>query len=639
MNLTHKKTNYCLNFSLVFILLISLYFSSMQSASAQTPSGPSDPTEVSAFIDGVMITSMENNHVPGAVVVVVKDGEVFFAKGYGYANLEEKIPVDPATTLFRPGSVSKLFTWTAIMQLVEAGKLDLDEDVNSYLDFEIPDTFSQPITLENILTHTAGFEDKGDGLFKLDASKVSSLETYVKENQPARVFAPGEYGAYSNYATALAGYIIERVTGMAFNEYISENILKPLNMNHSTFEQPLPASLVNDMAEGYNYVNAEYIKGSFEFVVGTPAGALSASGLDMANFMIAHLQNGKFGDTQILSPETTRQMHSPLYRPDPRLDGMAHGFFFSTINGQSTLSHGGDTSLFHSQLALIPEAQLGFYISTNGVNGSLVVEDLVNAFFDHYFPPIERSSLTPTTDFAERAHQYAGSYFLARSNFTTLEKTMSLMATITITSTDDKVLVNFGNEIIPYVEVERGLLINPNEPSDKLVLKTDGDQTTLSPPLPFVFIKMPWYRSLPVHALILVGGAILFFIAIIAWLVDFIRGNRKKEKRPLLARLARLNTTLFGGFYLFFIASFGSIFANTNPAFGVPDVFFGMPANFDLLLFVPVLLVILGILMLGFTLIAWIKRFWNGKSRVFYTVLTIFGVAILWSLYFWNLLF
>lgn len=213
------------------------------------------------------------------------------------------------------------------------------------------------------------------------------------------------------------------------------------------------------------------------------------------------------------------------------------------------------------------------------------------------------------------------------------------MATITITSTDDKVLVNFGNEIIPYVEVERGLLINPNEPSDKLVLKTDGDQTTLSPPLPFVFIKMPWYRSLPVHALILVGGAILFFIAIIAWLVDFIRGNRKKEKRPLLARLARLNTTLFGGFYLFFIASFGSIFANTNPAFGVPDVFFGMPANFDLLLFVPVLLVILGILMLGFTLIAWIKRFWNGKSRVFYTVLTIFGVAILWSLYFWNLLF
>ncbi len=639
MNLSLKKTNRCLYFLFALILLTSLFFSSTQPTSAQSPSGPSDPTEVTAFIDGVMITSMENNHVPGAVVVVVKDGEVFFAKGYGYADLEEKIPVDPATTLFRPGSVSKLFTWTAIMQLVEAGKLDLDEDVNTYLDFVIPDTFPEPITLRNILSHTAGFEDQGDGLFKIDASKVSSLETYVKENQPARVFPPRKYGAYSNYGSALSGYIIERVSGMPFEDYIAEKILKPLEMNHSTFEQPLPPSLSNDMAEAYNYVNAEYVKGSFEFVVGTPAGALSASGLDIANFMIAHLQNGKFGATQILSPETAQQMHSPLYRPDPRLDGMAHGFFFSTINGQSTLSHGGDTSLFHSQLALVPEAQLGFYVSTNGVNGGLVVEDLVNAFFDHYFPPQERSSLTPTTDYAERADQYSGSYFLARSNFTTIEKILTLLSTVTINTTEDKVLVNSGGEIIPYVEVEPGLLVNPNEPSDKLVLKTDGDQITLSPPLPFVFIKLPWYRTMPIHALILVGGAILFLVAIIAWLVDFFRGLRKKDNRTLLARLARLNASLFGGLYLFFIVSFGSIFMDINPAFGVPDVFFEMPANFDLLLFIPVLLAILGILMLGFALIAWNKRFWNGKSRIRYTVLTIFGVTTLWSLYFWNLLF
>jgi hypothetical protein len=205
-------------------------------------------------------------------------------------------------------------------------------------------------------------------------------------------------------------------------------------------------------------------------------------------------------------------------------------------------------------------------------------------------------------------------------------------------TTEDRVLVNFGNELIPYIEVEPGLLLNPDDPSDKLVLKTDGGQITLSPPLPFVFIKMPWYRTLPVHALILVGGAILFLIAIIAWLVDFVRGLIKQEKRPILSRLARLKAGLFGLFYLYFIVSFGAVFTQTNPAFGVPDVFFGMPANFEQLLQIPTLLAILGILMLVFTMIAWIKRFWIGKSRFFYSLLTVFGLAIIWSLYFWNLL-
>jgi hypothetical protein len=199
-------------------------------------------------------------------------------------------------------------------------------------------------------------------------------------------------------------------------------------------------------------------------------------------------------------------------------------------------------------------------------------------------------------------------------------------------------LVNFGNALIPYIEVEPGLLVNPDDPSDKLALKMDGNQITLSPPLPFVFIKMPWYRTLPVHAVILVGGAILFLIAMVAWLVDFVRGLLKREKRPILSRLARMNAGLFGVFYLFFLTSFVAVFANTNPAFGAPDVFFGMPASFDQLLRIPTLLAILGILMLVFTLIAWTSHFWTGKSRFFYSVLTVSGVAIIWSLYFWNLL-
>ncbi len=640
MKLNKNRFNFLLQVFSVILLTLSLLISFVIPAYAQTPAtGPSDPAELSAFMDGVMAASMESNHVPGAVVVVVKDGEVFFAKGYGYADLEKKIPVDPAATLFRAASVSKLFTWTAVMQLVEAGKLDLDADVNTYLDFEIPATFAQPITLRLILTHMAGFEDKGEDSFKLNEKDVSSLETYLKTNLPDRVFQPGQYGAYSNYGAALSGYIVERVSGMSFENYISKNILEPLKMQHSTFEQPLPDNLANNMSKGYNFLDGEYIEGSFEFVVGSPAGALSASGLDMANFMIAHLQDGEFEGARILEPETAQLMHSPLYTQTPQIGGMAYGFFYNTINGIYTLSHGGDTFLFHSQLYLLPESNVGIFVSTNGTTGYLVCEQLIETFFDRYFPAVETIPLTPTSDFASRADQYAGTYYQARSNFTTHEKFLLIMSTINVQVKGEQVYFKFGNETVPYIETEPGLLVNPDDPADTFVLKKVGDQITLTPPMPFVLIKMPWYMTLPVHMFILIGGALLFLIAIISWVISFFKGQNTAEKRPVLARASRLSAGLFGLIFLYFIVNFGIIIADIHPAFGVPRIIFGLPANSEILFFMPTLMAILGLLMLVFSVIAWVKRFWTLKARLFFSLLTIFALAILWSLYFWNLLF
>src|SRR5215207_8883610 len=122
--------------------------------------GPTDPAEMEAFLDEELGREMEKHHIAGAAVSVVKDGKLFFAKGYGSADLENKTPVDPEQTVFRIGSVGKLFTWTAVMQLAEQGKLDLDEDINAYLDFRIPDTYPQPITLKHLMTHTSGFDDR-----------------------------------------------------------------------------------------------------------------------------------------------------------------------------------------------------------------------------------------------------------------------------------------------------------------------------------------------------------------------------------------------------------------------------------------------------------------------------------------------
>ena len=564
---------------------------------------------------------MENSHTPGAVVVIVKDGDVFFAKGYGYADLESRSPVDPAKTLFRPGSISKLFTWTAVMQLVEQGKLSLDEDVNTYLDFKIPETFKDPITLRDLMTHTAGFEDKGQGLFKLDPKEVSSLEEYVKQNLPARVFPAGEISAYSNYGTALSGYIVQRVSGIPFNDYIQKNIFDPLAMNNATFQQPLPAKYQPDMASAYNYINGDYVKGSFEYVVGTPAGALSTTGLDMARFMIAHLQNGELDGKRILQEKTAIQMHSPLYASDPRLDGMAYGFFESMTNGNYVLSHGGDTMLFHSNLFLIPEYNLGLFISTNGSNGNQMVETVVKSFMDHYFP-VARRSLTPSPDFSDRAETYAGSYTMARSNFTTMEKILSLTSPVTVTVDQNReVGITLAGKTMKYIEVEPGLLVNVENPDDRLVLKENNGQVSLSPSMPFVFLKNPWYATASLHLMIFAGSALLFLITIIFWIVSFFKGMKKRVKTSLPERASRLTAGLFGLTFIVFLIGFVLTFTDINPAFGVPDVYFGTPLALESLLTLPVLMLIFGLIMLVFSVLAWIRKYWTPVTRIYYNLI------------------
>ena len=617
------------------VLLSALVPFPVQAAAA----GPNDPAEVQAFMDGLMAAEMSQNHVPGAVVVVVKDGKVLLSKGYGYADLQTRTPVDPEKTLFRPGSVSKLFVWTSVMQLVEQGKLSLDADVNEYLDFKIPATYPEPITLKNLMSHTAGFEDKGEDLFMLKPENVISLEAYLKKNLPARVFPPGKIGAYSNYGAALAAYIVQRIAGMPFDEYAEKNIFSPLEMTHATFRQPLPGGLAADMASGYNYVNGGYVKGGFEYIVAYPAGGLSASGLDMAKFMIAHLQNGRYGQNQILKEQTARQMHSRLYTADPRISGMAYGFFENVLDGQRVISHGGDTILFHTGLFLIPDQNVGLYVSTNAVGGGRVGDAVAHAFADHYFPVAQAADLVPAADFDSRAAKYTGEYYSARNNFTGFEKIFALFAPLSLRVDENKnIIFSVAGQARQYVEVEPGLLVNREHPDEKVVVKEENGQLTIHPPEPFVYIKTPWYGSMVLHLPVLIGGALLFGLALLHWLISFFAGLFKHEPRPLLSRLARLTAGLFALTYLVFLLISAVALADIDPAYGVPRLLFETPAGIDAFAKIPLILGVLAILMLPFALLAWIKRFWTFGARFSYTFLTLLAFAILWSLAYWNLL-
>jgi len=335
-----------------------------------------------------------------------------FAKGYGFSDVEKRKSVSPAETLFRPGSISKLFTWTSVMQLVEQGKLDLDRDVNDYLDYKIPPAFAKPITLRNILTHTPGFEETAKELFVEDASKMRPLGEYLREHTPGRIFPPGVTPAYSNYATAMAGYIVQRTSGKPFEQYVADNIFIPLGMGHTTFVQPLPANLSPLMSNGYQRASKE--AKPYEFVQAFPAGSVATSAADMCIFMMAHLQDGRWNDKQILKPETAKLMHARAFGSDPRLNGMALGFYEETRNGHRIIGHGGDTLYFHSDLHLIHDSNVGFFVSYNSagkgeVSGRTI---LFEKFLDRYF------SYTPpaaaVVSAKENAEQVAGLYVASR---------------------------------------------------------------------------------------------------------------------------------------------------------------------------------------------------------------------------------
>jgi CubicO group peptidase (beta-lactamase class C family) len=388
-----------------------------QPASAPTPEKRGvvlTAADLDSFLDGFMPQQIEKSDVAGAVVAVVKDGKIIFEKGYGYSDAEKKTPVSPQDTLFRPGSISKLFTWTAVMQKVEQGKLDLDRDVNDYLDFKIPQTFGKPTTLRNIMTHRSGLEETIKDLFVASEKDLTPMVQYLPSHLPAQIFPPGTIPAYSNYATTLAAYMVQRVSGEPFDDYVDNHFFKPLNMTRATFRQPLPESLKPFISNGYDLGSGK--AKPFEYVEVAPAGSLSASAESMSHWMIMHLQNGRYGDVQILKPETAVQMHARQEGWPAGMNAMALGFYEQNMNGHRVIAHGGDTEAFHSDLLLILDANTGLFVSYNSAGRPDHGDnrgDLFVKFMDRYFPGAPSNEPTLSTAAAD-AQSVAGPYKISR---------------------------------------------------------------------------------------------------------------------------------------------------------------------------------------------------------------------------------
>jgi CubicO group peptidase (beta-lactamase class C family) len=515
------------------------------------PTHEMNAADLEAFLDGLMPAQLEREDVAGAVIAVVKDGHVIFAKGYGYSDMAKRTPVSPDNTLFRPGSISKLFTWTSVMQLVEQGKLDLDRDANDYLDFKIPPAFGKPITLRNIMTHTSGFEEIGKDLFVADAQHMDSLEYYVKNHIPERIFPPGTVPAYSNYATTLAGYIVQRVSGKPFEQYVAENIFTPLEMKRTTFVQPLPEDLKPMMSNGYDRASSD--PKPFEFVEAFPAGSVSTTARDMGNFMIAHLQNGQFGSAQILRPETATLMHSRAFGADDRMNGMAHGFYEESANGHRIIGHAGDTELFHSDLHLILDSNVGLFVSYNSAGkGELSPRTvLFEKFLDRYFPYTQPPPGKIENAKADAA-SVAGLYLNSRRFESSLLKLTSLLGESKVFANPDGTisidpLKGPNGQLLKFEEISP-LLYREVHGRAHIGFKRDGNgqlQFQLDWPF-FIFQKVGFWENKYFNYTLAIFGLVMVVLTVLLWPVGAL--IRKHYGRPLdlspLERKLRLSVRL-----------------------------------------------------------------------------------------------
>ena len=491
--------------------------------------------DVHAFLDGFVPMQLEREDIAGAVVLVVKDGEILFAKGYGYSDVKKKSPVTVDATLFRPGSVSKLFTWTAVMQLVEQGKLDLDRDINEYLDFKIPAKFGKPITLRNIMTHTPGFEEQIKDLITEEAAPSATLKQHLVTHVPERIFPPGTMPAYSNYGASLAGYIVERVSGRPFNDYVDENIFKPLGMAHSTFAQPLPAELKPLMSNGYRLGSGK--SKPFEIIEEAPAGALAATAADLGRFMIAHLQNGKFENAKILRPETAAQMHSRQFGLSPALNGMCLGFYEETRNGRRIIGHGGDTVYFHSDLHLMLENGIGFFVSYNSAGKGEISprSALWYHFLDRYFPyapPKVEKLATAEAD----AKTVAGRYLTSRRSESNFLKVGAVEENVQVTPDENGTIKvepfkDFNGQIKKWQEIAPLVYRSVNGQDLLAFHRDDQGNMLLAPNFPAAAEQhVSLVASADFNQSLILGVLIVLALTLLCWpLAAIIRGHYHQQ--------------------------------------------------------------------------------------------------------------
>jgi len=597
--------------------------------------------EIQNFSDSFFSEKMEAYHVPGASLIVVENGKIVFSQGYGYANLKEKIPVNPEKTIFRVGSVSKLLTSTAVMQLAEQKKLKFNDDINQFLDLslQVPSSYARPVTFANILTHTDGFDfGWGIGAFARSKENLLSLEDFLQENIPSRIYSPGKIFLYGNVGMTIAGHIIEKISGMSFNEYMQEHIFDPLEMNHSSFEQPLSEQLNRNLAVGYKYKNGQFTPRPFGYYQNPPAGSLSATSIDIAHFLIAHLQNGKYKEERILRQENIEAMQKQQFSVNPKMAGATYGFYERYIRGERIIEHSGRLNGYNSLLVALPEHNIGFVLACNA-NGGKLINEFREEFLKTYFSEPEKKDVvaSSTSVTSSPLANLSGTYRLNQYAHNSIDKLGVLLGAapeIKLNIDADKTLTFSSNPEEKWFRVSPLLFRSEEKNSYITFRKINGKTHFFQGDWAFLaFEKLAWYEPVKFQLKIFIFCLATFLITLVLWLSQLFLKSSVLNNITNVAWLGELSLIL---------ALINIVFA-TGVCFAVIpldfwEILYGLPQGVKNLIQLTKVSAFLSVGLGALVVLAWFKEGNYIAAKIWYSIVATAGISFTFYLKYWNLL-
>lgn len=591
-------------------------------------------TSLETLIDGAADRALTEYDAGGLTVAVV-DGDDVLTSGYGHAFRSEAVPVRADETLFRIGSVSKVVTWTAAMQLVDRGRIALDAPVDDYLDaVDIPQTYDEPITLEHLATHTPGFEVRGRGDSVRDPTYVRPLAESVSTDVPSRVRPPGKLPQYTNYAAALTGQLISDITDQRFDSFVSENIFEQLGMSNSTFRPAPPAlvpaedTAVKDVVSFYSDV--------------APASGFHTTGADMTRLLQAHLNGGVVDGERILSERAVEEMHRQWYTPHERIDGMAFGLFEESHDDARLIRHGGGVPQFACEFALLPGDGVGLFVVAHGEEASEAKQEVVDAVLER-FAPVDSDRERRTPDgMPERADELEGRYQSVNTgDSTTSEKLVFGLLTgqpIDVRVADDgRLITEQGDSTDEWVEIEPLVFEHVEEDETLLFREEDGEVTHLLDGLG-AYERIGYHERLSVQGWLALGAGVIALTGPLGWLAAAgWRRYRGGESPPASATRARWVVGASVSGLVLFVIILGGIAVAVASMDG-PTLFNRPPAWFEAVFAVPTLGAVATTGAVGYASRAWLRGDWTLISRIHYSAVVAAAVVLYWLLQYWNVL-
>ncbi|MCH8030008.1 MAG: beta-lactamase family protein [Candidatus Dadabacteria bacterium] len=598
-----------------------------------------EPIEFEDFLDLFFTQEMSKLGIPGAVFVIVKDGEVWIAKGWGFSDVDNQILTDPYVTMFKIGPTSKLFTATAIMQLAEKGVIDLNYDVNKYVSsFKIKPHYKNPLTVLNLLTHTGGFRSKFLGTASKKRSEVQYLERYLSFQMPEVAYQPGYTINYSDHGYGLLGYIVEEATDLNFTDYVEHNIFKPLGMGRSMFNPGLDLS--KDFALGYNYKNGDFLPISRDFSNLEPAVGLFSTAGDISRFMIAFLQGGSLGEAEILTKRSVLKMQGRQYSFHSAMPGVGIGLIEHNINGQRAIWSKGGIPGYYSQIFMLPDRNLGFFVAYNKFDPRLA-ERLSSRLLDKYYPKNGSAPSDIQTPQSEGdLSMYEGSYRMELYYGDGSEKFGNFFNQFKVKLNNYGALVlNYplgNNETLLLVQTKSHIFKAASQSKFVGFNIDEGGRVTHMLFETSSLRKISWYETNAFQLSLLALIMLVFLYAIFEWPYDHFARRLLTHRPPPSAskRIARVTAWLMCALNIIFLAGFALVLYSVP----VHEYRYGVPGAMNFLLNIPKLTALLTILVILFARKAWSAGYWETFGRVHYTMVTVAALAFYWMLWYWNLL-